>query len=134
MPRKSVVIAKASELGSLPANTWRISRQQSQIVLAGAFENRPDRQSWENRLNADFNACGCEESAKGLLLASILAPFVVALWTYMNPALFSWSHAAIWVAAISLFGAIAGKLVGHSKANWKFKTTAADLARIWPSN
>ena len=102
---------------------WR--KKIGLIVLAGNFENHPDKDFYQNELNTYYYACGCSESANGFFLGVILGSlWVAASWFQgVTPGLFTIAVGILFAMA----GGIIGKAVGKLLANKKLKQTILNL-------
>ena len=125
-------ITTPAELNQLFSNGLFWRKKVGLIVLAGHFENHPDKDLYQNELNTHYYACGCNESANGFFLGVILGSLWVAA---------SWfgggTPGLITIAAGILFamaGGILGKAVGKLIANKKLKQTVLAMQNEWPAH
>lgn len=129
MEKRQHIIQHPSELNSL--STLPFTRRRAgrgRIALSNTFRHQ-DKAKWEQRLNRDYYACGCNEGAKGLLLGLVIFGGF-ALLNYLD---------ADWMVSRSLttFGigvigmSIFGKLVGLFRADMRLKRTVREIQEEW---
>ncbi len=128
--KKEYIISHPSQLNSLSTLPLIRTMATGRIRLAGNLGDHPQRESFEQQLNKQYYACGCDTGARGLLLGIILGTGLSA-YKYIAK---DWSltYALIIAGAGIVTTTLLGKLYGLYTANRKLKTTIAEVKKVWP--
>lgn len=127
--RKQYVISHPSQLNSLSVLPLAKISGIGTIRLTGTFENHPQRPEFEEKLNKQYRACGCDTSAKSLILGVVAS---TALAAYkMSTGEWSLGYSAAVVLGLSIVALAAGKLYGLARANARLKEIVRAIQSIW---
>lgn len=88
------------------------------------------RQAWEASLNGAYFACGCPQSASAMMLAllgyllvlAIAQPDLGSVWAYVG-----------WGVAVTIAGAVLGKVAGLHAANRRLQALTSSIRAEWPA-
>lgn len=97
------------------------------VKFAGSIEAIQDSEIWERKLDSTLSSCACQESAVGLLVASLTAPFVILAVKYSTTWELGWGKIALTAFGISIFGAVAGKGYGLLRARQSLRHALAEI-------
>jgi hypothetical protein len=127
--KKQYVISHPSQLNSLSVLPLAKISGIGTIRLTGTFESHPQRAEFEEKLNKQYHACGCDSSAKSLIVG-VAASAVFAAFK-MSTDEWSLGYSAAVVLAVSVLALSAGRFYGLVKANGQLKKTRGDIQKIW---
>jgi hypothetical protein len=126
---KQYVISHPSQLNSLSVLPLAKISGIGVIRLTGTFENHRQRAEFEEKLNKQYRACGCDTSAKTLIVGVVASAAYAAYQIYTDA--WSLAYSAIVVLGVSAVALGIGKLYGLVKANDRLKETIGALQTIW---
>jgi hypothetical protein len=123
------VFTHPSQLKMLSVLPFLRTGGMGKLRLGGSIAEHSDIKRWEKELNQYFYACGCDESAKSL----IIGLFTGSMWGGYNYFQGTWGWGATIIAPISIAvgGAIIGKFFGLFIANEKLKNTIGEIQEQW---
>lgn len=129
MRTKEQIFTHPSQLNTLSAIPFLHTSGLGTLRLGGSISEHPEIKRWENELNKYFYACGCDASAKSLVIA-LIAGSAWAGYSYFQG---TWGvGTAIGTAlSIAIGGAIVGKIFGLFRANGKLKQTVKEIQEQW---
>ena len=103
------------------------SRKPGKVRLAMAGMNREDAESWERRLNATVNPCGCKEGAVALVIGLAICTALYMIDSLPVPRSVPGKLAGVILTFAAIVGL--GKAIGKRLARKKFKRLVAGLLR-----
>lgn len=124
MPRVPQLITYPNDLDGLSVLPGKRLPGAGRIKIAAAGIDEKSREDWERRLNVRYYACGCAESAIGLVLGVAVAGLVLAFGLRDG-----WS--VLGLVAIPIAGLVAGKIAGMIRAETRLKATVAKIREEW---
>jgi hypothetical protein len=126
---KELIISHPSQLNSLSTLPLVGMKNFGSIRLSGNMSDHPNKTDYEKTLNRQSRACGCDSSAKGLLIG-LFASGVFEIFRFATMEN-SVGNAAITILATTVLFAVAGKAYGLVKANSKLKRTVSEIQKEW---
>jgi hypothetical protein len=127
--KKQYVISHPSQLNSLSVLPLAKISGIGTIRLTGTFEGHPQRAEFEEKLNKQYRACGCDSSAKSLIVGVAASAAFAAF--RMSTGEWSLGYSVAVVLGVSVLALGAGKLYGLVRANGRLKKTLRDIQEIW---
>jgi|SRR5688572_6368548 hypothetical protein len=127
MKTRTTVIKHPSQLNALSAFKIFRTRGLGHLSLA-AFEHK-EKEKLEKELNKYYYACGCDTSAKALILFLVAGIVYSALSLFMND--MSVLHASYYTIGAGIGGGVVGKMIGIFQANNKLKRTVYTIQAYW---
>ncbi|MCP3964392.1 MAG: hypothetical protein GY719_41720 [bacterium] len=123
------IFSHPSQLNGLSTLSFFRTRGLGELRLGGSVEGHSDRERWEGELNQHYYACGCDTSAKSLIIG-LLGGSVWAGYSYFEDI---WGVGVAVGAAVSVAigGAIVGKIFGLFQANKRLKQTIEEIKVQW---
>lgn len=118
-----------AELEALSVLPLGRKRHAGRVLIADSNVSEERRTSWEREINRRLHACGCVEASAGMMIG-IAASLVYLIARWAGGAAFSWAELGLcllFVFAVSL----AGKMVGLSRAQGRYRALVRDIAREW---
>ena len=118
-----------SELSVLSYFFWFRTKTLGKIVLSNNFKN-PKREILEEKINNYYYSCGCDTSAKGMILFFMLGGIYVLGFSTTND--WSVTNLLFLIGGITLLGMILGKIYGLLVASKNLRKTIKEIKIIWP--
>ncbi|MEZ5331984.1 MAG: hypothetical protein R2991_07985 [Thermoanaerobaculia bacterium] len=114
-----------TQLNALSVFPLLRTRTVGRLRLGGSLAGHPERAAWEAELNRQYFACGCDTSAKGLLLG-LLGGGLVGLFAAESPG------AGLGLAlGGALAGAVLGKALGLLRAHSRLRDVVRKIQKSW---
>lgn len=127
--KKQYIISHPSQLNSLSVLPLAKISGIGTIRLTGTFENHRQRAEFEEKLNKQYRACGCDTGAKSLIVGVVASAALAAY--QMSTGEWSLGYSSIVVLGVSIVALGVGKLYGLVKANGRLKETIVAIQTIW---
>jgi hypothetical protein len=126
---KERVFTHPSQLNDLSVIPFLRTNGLGTLRLGGSIIEHRELKRWESELNRYYYACGCDTSAKGLIIG-LLAGSVWAGYSYFQ-GLWGGGGAVGVALSFAIGGAIVGKIIGLFRANEKLKQTVEEIQGQW---
>jgi hypothetical protein len=126
---KTTIIEHPSDLNYLTAFGFLKRRGLGKIQLSSETFEHSQKEEFEENINKNYYACGCDTGAKGLIL-TLIGGILYSVWTYK----YSDTTTTILVLNIlgaAVTGAVLGKLYGKFQANLRLKETIKIIQQHW---
>lgn len=129
MKRRQIVITHPSELAQLARWPGMRPRGTARVRIEADTVARERAEAWEKRLNRDYNACGCDTGAVGMLAGVV--GYVV--WLSLQPGgVTGRGWGALWLGlGVAAAATAAGKLVGLVAARLRIGRTIREIDSAW---
>ena len=129
MKPREHVIQHPSQLNRLSLFPGFRTKGLGKLRLGGEMAGHDRKESWEQELNRNYYACGCDTGAAGLLLGILFGGLYAAYRVAGN----DWTLRRGVVAAVlvALIATAAGKLYGLLRANRRLKATIMEIKQEW---
>lgn len=126
---KELIITHPSQLNSLSTFPLIGIKNFGLIRLWGNMAEHPKKMDYEKTLNMQFRACGCDTSAKGLLIG-LFASGTYEIFRFATTE-GSISNAAITILGVTILFAVVGKTYGLYQANSRLKKLVSEIQKEW---
>lgn len=126
---KELIISHPSQLNSLSTFPLVGMKNFGLIRLSGNMLEHPQKMDYEKTLNMQYLACGCDTSAKGLLIG-LFASTAYEIFRFATTE-GSIGNAALTILGTTILSAVVGKIYGLYQANGRLKKTVSEIQREW---
>ncbi len=129
MIKKEFIISHPSELNSLSTLPILRTKAIGKLKLSGSIENHPEKNTWESELNKYYYACGCNTSAKGLLIG-LIGSFIWKSVQYFQGDR-NLGDSILFIFITTTIFAVAGKIFGLTNAQLKLNQVVKQIQKNW---
>lgn len=125
MDSKQHEIDHPSQLNALSVFPLLRTRTAGRLRLGGSLTGHPRREAWEAELNRRYFACGCDTSAKGLLLGLAAGGALGVVTTG------GWGPGLTVAVVGAVAGAVVGKVLGLLRARAGLRAVVREIQASW---
>lgn len=126
---KELIISHPTQLNSISTIPLKGIKNVGRIRLSGNMAAHPEREKFEQKLNNQFRACGCDVGAKGMVIG-LVASSIYGLYQYISKD-YSLSQLGLTLLGGVVGMSLIGKLYGLYQADRRLQSTIQEIKAVW---